>query len=138
MCFHISQIWKFWSVLLEHFIKHKPLISEEWLHWWHYVGNITTFMLVVDCWLNWSCPLDTIFAPNIVLTQDKAYLWAKIRKKFNLWTPHVLPQRLKSRVFKMFSSWVTPKRSYRSDEKISKTVDFSLALRYYWCTFFHF
>ena len=36
-----------------------------------YVGNITTFVLVVDCWLNWSCPLDTNFAPNIVLTQDK-------------------------------------------------------------------
>ena len=58
-----------------YFNKHKLIISEEWLHWWDhetiYVGNITTFVLVVDCWLNWSCPLDTNFAPNIVLTQDK-------------------------------------------------------------------
>ena len=29
--FIFQKYGKFWSVLLEHFIKHKPLISEEWL-----------------------------------------------------------------------------------------------------------
>ena len=24
--------FRFWSILLGHFIKHKPLISEEWVH----------------------------------------------------------------------------------------------------------
>ena len=28
LCFHIPK--RFWSILLEHFIKHKLLISEEW------------------------------------------------------------------------------------------------------------
>ena len=54
------------------------------------------------------------------------YDWAKTWKKVHFGrTMHCLPQRLKSTFLEIFSSRGSPKRM-RSEEKISKNVDFSL------------
>ena len=41
--FIFQKYGKFWSILLGHFIKHKPLISEEW-----YSGELKSFESCTD------------------------------------------------------------------------------------------
>ena len=58
--------------------------------------------------------------------EQKRAQWPKMRKKVLFGrTIHCLPQRLKSKVFVIFSSGGSPKGT-RSEENFSKNIDFSL------------
>ena len=51
---------------------------------------------------------------------------SKIRKKYNLQKAHCLPQTLKSTFFEIFRALLGSPKGPRSEEKISKNVDFSV------------
>ena len=53
--FIFQKYGKIWSVSLDNFVKHKPLISEEWLYYFfsRVLWNETT-SIVVSNWYNWT------------------------------------------------------------------------------------
>ena len=82
--FIFQKYGKFSSVLLEHFIKHKPLFSEECLHY----NSEPIFLIVERHSLGLFCSTQSTYS--------------KIRKKLKI----VTPQWLKSTLIEIFSNGV--------------------------------